>query len=115
MVSQYENFPIIQEKARTTLEMVLAFFITGELCVLALIDGGDEENRTPVRKRCYIDFSERSQCFDLRIRQTQTTAILPILEKIPLRPPEVSPSGIPLSTSYPLTRDISRQRLASSC
>jgi hypothetical protein len=31
-----------QEKARTTLEMVLAFFITGEICVFALIDGGDE-------------------------------------------------------------------------
>ena len=103
------------KKTRTTLEMVLAFFITGEFCIFALIDGGDEENRTPVRKRCHIDFSERSQCLSLRDGQTQTTAVPPILEKIPLRPPGVSPLGIPLLASYPLTREISRQRLALSC
>ena len=95
--------------------MVLAFFITGEVYIFALIDGGDEENRTPVRKRCHIDFSERSQCLNLRVRQTQTTAVPPILEKIPLRPPEGNPLGIPLLASYPLTREISRQRLALSC
>jgi len=46
--SRNEKIPLIlplrknaQEKARTTLEMVLAFFITGEVCVFALIDGGD--------------------------------------------------------------------------
>ena len=30
--------------------------------------GGDEENRTPVRKHCFIGFSERSLCFYLRIQ-----------------------------------------------
>ena len=35
-----------QEKARTTLEMVLAFFITDENLIFALIDGGDESYST---------------------------------------------------------------------
>ena len=30
--------------------------------------GGDEENRTPVRKHCLMGFSERSLCFALRIK-----------------------------------------------
>lgn len=92
-----------------------ALYIASENLIFALIDGGDEENRTPVRKRCYMDFSERSQCLNLRDGQTQTTADPPILEKFPLRPPGVSPLGIPLLASYPLTREISRQRLALSC
>lgn len=68
-------------------------------CLFVLIDGGDEENRTPVRKRCHIDFSERSQCLDLRLKQTQTTAVHPILEKFPIGPPGVRPQ---VSRNWPL-------------
>lgn len=53
------------------------------VCKIVIIIGGDEENRTPVRKRCYIDFSERSLCLDLRLKQTQTTAVRPISMKFP--------------------------------
>ena len=89
-------------------------FITGKICVFALIDGGDEENRTPVQERRYQDFSERSLCLDLRFRQTQTTAIHPISMRFPFQASENWPSGIPLLAPYPLTREISRQGLALS-
>ncbi len=59
------------------------------------ICGGDEENRTPVRKRCHIDFSERSQCLSLRVGQTQTTAVPPILEKFPLQASRSQPVEYP--------------------
>ena len=83
-------------------------------CLFALIDGGDEENRTPVQERRYQDFSERSLCLDLRFRQTQTTAIHPISMRFPFQASENWPSGIPLLAPYPLTREISRQGLALS-
>ena len=37
-------------------------YIAGENLIFALIFGGDEENRTPVRKRRIKGFSERSSC-----------------------------------------------------
>ena len=88
--------------------------LKANICLFALIDGGDEENRTPVQERRYQDFSERSLCLDLRFRQTQTTAIHPISMRFPFQASENWPSGIPLLAPYPLTREISRQRLALS-
>ena len=88
--------------------------LKANICLFALIDGGDEENRTPVQERRYQDFSERSLCLDLRFRQTQTTAIHPISMRFPFQASENWPSGIPLLAPYPLTREISRQGLALS-
>ena len=88
--------------------------LKANICLFALICGGDEENRTPVQERRYQDFSERSLCLDLRFRQTQTTAIHPISMIFPFQASENWPSGIPLLAPYPLTREISRQGLALS-
>ena len=83
--------------------------------VIGRMSGGDEENRTPVRKRCHIDFSERSLCLSFRYGQTQTTAGHPILEKFPSQPSRSQASGIPQLAPYPLRRELSEQGLASSC
>ena len=88
--------------------------LKANICLFALICGGDEENRTPVQERRYQDFSERSLCLDLRFRQTQTTAIHPISMRFPFQASENWPSGIPLLAPYPLTREISKQGLALS-
>ena len=88
--------------------------LKANICLFALICGGDGENRTPVQERRYQDFAERSLCLDLRFRQTQTTAIHPISMRFPFQASENWPSGIPLLAPYPLTREISRQGLALS-
>lgn len=52
-------------------DKILSHFVTAPLLSerhCRFLSGGDEENRTPVRKHCFIGFSERSLCFNLRIR-----------------------------------------------
>ena len=85
-----------------------------KICLFALICGGDGENRTPVRKRCHTDFSERSLCLSFRYGQTQTTAVHPILEKFPIQPSRSQASGIPQLAPYSLRRLLSEQGLALS-
>ena len=89
--------------------------LKANICLFALICGGDEENRTPVRKCCHIDFSERSQCLNLESRQTLTTAVHSILEKFPLQSSRSQTSGIPQLAPYTLRRELRIQGLASSC
>ena len=65
-------------------------------------DGGDEENRTPVRKYCCIDFSERSLWLDLRNRPSTNKRLHSDLDKssrqrlreLALRYPAVSPLSV---------------------
>ena len=89
--------------------------LKAKICLFALICGGDGENRTPVRKRCHTDFSERSLCLSFRYGQTQTTAVHPILEKFPSQPSRSQASGIPQLAPYSLRRELSEQGLALSC
>ena len=53
--------------------------------------GGDEENRTPVRKYCYTDFSERSLWLFLRNRLSTNKGPHPDLDKgFPRQAPRIA-------------------------
>ena len=54
--------------ARTTLEMVLAFFISGEVYIFALIDGGDESFHTIVTN-VIGNFLTSIQIFPVRLQE----------------------------------------------
>ena len=66
---------IVQKDIRTPKAPMPLFYIEQHLqyCVFT---GGDEENRTPVRKYCFIGFSECILCFGFKTADAHKLASL---------------------------------------
>ena len=69
------------------------------------ISGGDEENRTPVRKHCFTGFSERSSRFALRTQAPMSGLKSSDPSKMSRKIKGKPSPGIPQLASFPPVRE----------